>query len=526
MLSTNGSTASCEVVIAGAGPTGLTLACNLLASGVSVRLVDKARGPAITSRALGLMPRGVEVLDRAGALGDLEQRANPIRQVVVDLGGRQAAYLRMSQPTKLVTRPGLLISQAEIEGSLRRRLAELGGAVEWGAEVLHAGQDAEGVRVQLSDGRTVPCHWIVGCDGAHSRVRTLAGISFPGVPIIERFLLADVHADLPVPRDSAAVWLHGVGMLGAFPLPGKDLWRLMAPAPDNAGDVRSAQEVQNLLTHILHERSGCPLSAVHGSEWTSTFRIHRRLANRFRQGRMLVAGDAAHIHSPTGGQGMNTGVGDAENLAWKLSLVVHGHADPALLDSYEAERRPIATEVLRSTSALTEMVLGDTRLARVLRDHVFVRSLNLPLVQRLIWESASQLKISYRRGPLAGTAGWPFRTGPLQGDRVPDLPCLRLDGTTTRLHAELGGHWALLTPSSIPTQVAQACVDRARDRLGAATVTVLNPPAARLAQVVLVRPDGHAGWCGQPSPTALDAWLTGILRHGCHQGQTCAAVGC
>lgn len=310
-------------------------------------------------------------------------------------------------------------------------------------------------------------------------------------------------------------------MLGAFPLPGKDLWRLMAPAPDNASDDGSTREVQNQLTQMLHERSGCPLSAVRGSEWTSTFRIHRRLANRFRQGRMLLAGDAAHIHSPTGGQGMNSGVGDAENLAWKLSLVVRGHADPELLDSYEAERRPIAAEVLRSTSALTEMVLGDTRLARALRDPVFVRSLNLPLVQRLIWESASQPKISYRRGPLAGTSAWPFRAGPLQGDRLPDLPCLRLDGTTTRLHAELGEHWALLTPSSTPPQVAQACVDRARDKLGTANVTVLTPPAERTTQIVLVRPDVHAGWCGQPSPTALDAWLTGILR----QGQTRAAVG-
>lgn len=200
--------------------------------------------------------------------------------------------------------------------------------------------------------------------------------------IIERFLLADVHADLPVPRDSAAVWLHGAGMLGAFPLPGKDLWRLMAPAPDNASDEGSTQEVQNLLTGILHERSGCPLSAVRATVWTSTFRIHRRLANRFR----------------------------------------------------------------------------------------------------------------------------------------------RLDGTTTRLHAELGGHWALLTPSGTPPQVAQACADRARDRLGTATVNVLTPPAARPTQIVLVRPDGHAGWCGQPSPTALDEWLTGILRHGSHQGQTCAGV--
>ena len=194
-----------EVLIAGAGPTGLTLACDLLASGVGVRVVDKASGPSTASRALGLMPRGIEVLDRAGALGDLEQRANPIRRVVVDHGGRQAAHLRLGQTTKLVTRPGLLISQTEIEGSLRRRLGELGGAVEWSREVLHASQDADGVRVQLTDGRTARCHWMVGCDGAHSRVRNVAGIGFPGVQIIEAHpihRLSSAGADLqrPCPR--------------------------------------------------------------------------------------------------------------------------------------------------------------------------------------------------------------------------------------------------------------------------------------------------------------------------------------
>ncbi len=502
-----------EVLIAGAGPTGLTLACDLLASGVGVRVVDKASGPSTTSRALGLMPRGIEVLDRAGALGDLEQRANPIRRVVVDHGGRQAAHLRLGQTTKLVTRPGLLISQAEIEGSLRRRLGELGGAVEWSREVLHASQDADGLRVQLTDGRTARCHWMVGCDGAHSRVRNVAGIGFPGVQIIERFLLADVVAELPVPRDAAAVWLHGTEMMGAFPLPGKDLWRLMAPVTDAARGDLSSSQVLDLLARQLHERSGCPVSAVRGAQWTSTFRIHRRLAHRFRQGRMLLAGDAAHIHSPFGGQGMNTGIGDAENLAWKLALVVHDHADPALLDSYEAERRPIATEVLQSTSALTAMALGDTRLARTLRDHVFVPSLNLPIVQRLVWESASQLKISYRTGPLARISRWSLRSGPRPGDRVPDQPCLRRDGSPTRLHAELGARWVLLIPSTASAQQAQTYSDRARDRLGAGTVTVLKSQAGRLGQVMLVRPDAHAGSCGL-SPTALDAWLAGILGRG------------
>ncbi|MGH3526690.1 MAG: FAD-dependent monooxygenase [Pseudonocardiaceae bacterium] len=257
-----------------------------------------------------------------------------------------------------------------------------------------------------------------------------------------------------------------------------------------------------------------------GAQWTSTFRIHRRLAHRFRQGRMLLAGDAAHIHSPFGGQGMNTGIGDAENLAWKLALVVYDHADPALLDSYEAERRPIATEVLQSTSALTAMALGDTRLARTLRDHVFVPSLNLSIVQRLVWESASQLKISYRTGPLARTSRWSLRSGPRPGDRVPDQPCLRRNGSLTRLHAELGARWALLIPSTASAQQTQTYSDRARDRLGAGTVTVLKSQAGRLGQVMLVRPDAHAGSCGL-SPTSLDAWLAGILG----RDSTTATVG-
>lgn len=508
---------SSTVLIAGAGPTGLTAACDLLASGVGARVVDGATGPAGTSRALGLQPRGQEVLERAGALGDLEQRSNPVRHVVVDLGGHTMVRLRLGQTTKLVTRPGLLVSQAEIEAGLRRRLAQLGGNVEWGREVRDARQDAEGVTVQLSEGSTARCDWLVGCDGAHSRVRKLAGIDFPGVQIIERFLLADVHADLPVARDTVAVWLRGEEMLAAFPLPGRDVWRLMAPATEDTPDELSPEAVVGVLARRLHERTGWSESAVRDAEWTSTFRIHRRLAQRFRQGRMLLAGDAAHIHSPLGGQGMNTGVGDAENLAWKLTLVANDRARPALLDSYEVERRPVASEVLESTSAMTRMVVGESRLARVLRDHVFLPSLNRSTVQRRAWEQASQLKVSYRSGPLARRDWRLFFSRPRPGDRVPDLACRRIDGSATRLHAELGSKWVLLSPRP-PTRPAalatQDCVDLAHQRLGAEQVSVLTPTDAQGRHLLLVRPDAHLGWRGNPSAAALEGWLTGALDYG------------
>ena len=515
----------CTVLVAGAGPTGLALACDLLASGVDVRVVDAAPGPARTSRALGLQPRGVEVLERAGALGNLEQRSLPVRQVVVDLGGHATARLWLGQTTRLVPRPGLLVSQAEIEAGLRRRLAQLGGTVEWGREVRDADQDADGVTVQLSNGSTIRCTWLVGCDGAHSRVRKLAGIGFPGVQIVERFLLADVHADLPLARDGASVWLRGEEMLAAFPLPGADLWRLMAPAPNDDLDAPGEQAVLVLLIRRLRERTGWPASTVRAAEWTSTFRIHRRLAERFRQGKILLAGDAAHIHSPMGGQGLNTGLGDAENLAWKLALVASRRAAPALLDSYEAERRPVAAEVLASTSAVTRMVLGKSRLARMVRDRVFVPALNVPVVQRLIWEQASQMKVSYRSGPLAQESRRPFRPGPRPsprpGDRVADLACQRPEGGLTRLHGELGPAWVLLVPQAVARQAAlaaQGCIDLARQRLGADLVTVLTPTDAtssgRKPHLLLVRPDAHLAWRGSPSTSALHQWLTGALDHG------------
>ncbi|HEX4247068.1 MAG TPA: FAD-dependent monooxygenase [Pseudonocardia sp.] len=194
-----------DVLVVGAGPTGLVLACGLRAAGVRVRVVDAAPGPATTSRALGLQPRGVEVLDRIGALGDLPGRALAVQQLVIAVAGRELCRLRVGQRTRLGGHPGLLISQAEIEGALRARLAELGGQVEWGRAVRAVEQDAGGVTVLFAGGvdpAEARVRWLVGCDGAHSSVRKAVGIGFPGVPLVERFLLADVHAELDRPRDT------------------------------------------------------------------------------------------------------------------------------------------------------------------------------------------------------------------------------------------------------------------------------------------------------------------------------------
>ena len=473
-----------DVAIVGAGPTGLALACGLRAAGVSVRVLDKATGPAVTSRALGLQPRGVEVLDRLGALGDLPDRAQPIREVIITVEGRELARLQVGlSMERLGGRPGLIISQAEIEAALRERLAEFGGEVEWGHVVAELEPWAGGVTVLLTNGSGFEAGWVIGADGAHSVVRKALAVGFPGVPLVERFLLADVHATLDRPRDAASTWLRGTELLAAFPLPGDNLWRLMAPAPPEFGDEPQQDKIIEFLGARLRDEAD---GSIHTAEWTSSFRIQRRLADTYRRGRVLLAGDAAHIHSPLGGQGMNTGIGDAENLAWKLALVISGRAGDGLLDTYEAERRPVAKDVLESTSGLTELVVGESRIARFVRDHIAVPLLNRAWMQRLIATKASQLQVSYRDGPLG--AGRRRRLPGLRpGDRVPDR-----EG----LYDALGPAWALLGP--------EALADVARERLG--DVVSLRGEGDAL----LVRPDGHLAWRGRDA-AALQAWLDGAL---------------
>jgi 2-polyprenyl-6-methoxyphenol hydroxylase-like FAD-dependent oxidoreductase len=482
-----------DVAVIGAGPTGLALACGLRAAGIEVRVLDKASGPAVTSRALGLQPRGVEVLDRLGALGDLPDRGLAIRSVVITVNGRELARLRVEQSMqRLGGRTALLMSQADIEAALRDRLAALGGSVEWDRGVADVIAGPDGVGLRLGNGDEVRAGWVIGADGAHSAVRKAMGVDFPGVPLIEHFLLADVHADIDRPRDNTYGWLRGTQMLVAFPLPGVDLWRVMTAAPPGCPDDPAHDEIIAYLGERLATEARGSINSV---EWTSSFRIHRRLTDTYRRGRTLLAGDAAHIHSPLGGQGMNTGIGDAENLAWKLALVISGRADAGLLETYEAERRPIAKDVLKSTSGVTELVVSQGWVSRLLRDRVAIPLLNRDWMQRLIAERASQLRVSYRHGPL-GTPRWRRFPGLRPGDRVPDRTCIGADGLSVRLYDALGPEWALIG--------AESLAEVARGRLG--DVAALRGDGDAL----LVRPDGHLAWRGTDA-AGLHQWLDGAL---------------
>ncbi|MEO3756768.1 FAD-dependent oxidoreductase [Mycobacterium sp. B14F4] len=477
-----------DVLIVGAGPTGLATACGLLAQGVRVRVVDKARGPAVTSRANFLHARGSEVLERLGALGDLPARSVRAMNITNYLGDRPVMRIEFGDPGMRTAAPPMVVSQANVEAALRDRLAELGGTIEWGTPAVDLDQDAAGVVAAVADGEEVRAGWLIGCDGAGSTVRRAAGIGFPGVKLSERFLLADVRLDWDLDRSGTTGWIHPDGLIGVMPMPG-GLWRVIAYDPQGAAEKPSEDQILARLQRILPQRTGRHVQ-VDEAVWLSMFQVHRRLADTYRRGRVMLAGDAAHTHAPFGGQGMLTGLGDAENLAWKLALVVNGRAHAALLETYESERRPLATEVLRNTSAVTKVNIAKGPVGRFVRDRLIVPLVNRPWVQRRVTYQASQLWVSYRKGPLAERSS-PLRR-PRPGDRVAGIA-----------GAELRGGWALSGGDDTLLKVAIRHLGDGVTRVGH-----LEGADARL-----VRPDGHLAWRGT-DPEHLDRWLHRALMTG------------
>ena len=435
-----------DVLIVGAGPTGLTLACELLRRGVSCRVIDKAASPATTSRALGLQPRTLELFDNMGIIDRVLSAGGPVIDASLYRGDRLLLTISAAGLRDLDTPyPRLWISpQTSVERPLLERFLELGGTVERSRELAGFRQTGSRVIATVRHGDSggaeeIHAGWLVGCDGAHSRVRKALGVSFEGGTYEEKFLLADVDVDWGRERDRTHTWFPPDGMFTIFPLPGSSQWRIFAVVEDETTPPVSLE----LFQRLFRERTGDVKTTLSNPTWMSDFTINRRMVDRYRIERAFLAGDAAHIHSPFGAQGMNTGIQDAYNLGWKLALVVRGKAQERLLDTYEEERLPVARRVLTQTDTNTRMLLSDNPIMRFLREHV----LTLDYVQAYAARRSSQLFINYRTSSLSRSHGGKltgntlvrdrggeqaglkdrlrFRGGPRAGDRAPDGRCFR-----------------------------------------------------------------------------------------------------
>jgi 2-polyprenyl-6-methoxyphenol hydroxylase-like FAD-dependent oxidoreductase len=335
-----------DVLIVGAGPTGLTLAASLLLKGVRVRLVDRQAEGANTSRAAGVNARTLEVLEGIDVTRRLvKEGIEAPRFVILD---RAKILLSVDFSGLATDYPfTLLVPQCTTERLLLERVRELGGDVNRPKVLAALTQDDDGVTATFSDGESVRARYVVGADGMHSTVREQTGIGFSGGAYAQSFVLADVHLRGDAPTDEVRLFWAGEGLTVVAPLPDGS-FRIVAPV-DEAPEHPSAALVQTLLD----ERGPGGLSVTE-VVWSSRFRIHHRVADAYRSGRILLAGDAAHVHSPAGGQGMNLGVQDAVALADALAAVLGGGPD-TLLDDYSASRRPIARQVVTLTDRLTRL---------------------------------------------------------------------------------------------------------------------------------------------------------------------------
>jgi 2-polyprenyl-6-methoxyphenol hydroxylase-like FAD-dependent oxidoreductase len=530
-----GAGGSLDVLVVGAGPTGLALAAQLRAHRASVRVVDRQPDRVHESRALAIQPRTLEILSGLGISRTLLERGNQAVQMRLHLGARTVRAGLFDTGIHDTAYPFLLfLSQAETERVLIDHLAADGVAVERRVELasFSAGADQVTCVLRHPDGRTeqARARYLVGCDGANSTVRRLAGMGFDGGSYPQRFALADLEADGDLQRDTVHVYVREAGMLFLFPLGSPATWRLIGMRPRRAdGSSRGPERPEVSLEDLQALADDFTGGSVrlHDPVWLTTFQLQHRQAARYRAGRVFLAGDAAHVHSPAGAQGMNTGIQDAWNLGWKLALVARGLAGEALLDSYHAERWPVGRFVLRFTDGAFTMATSSGPLARMVRTWLAPRL--APVVLRfgpgraLGFRTVSQLGVNYRRSPAVEEGRPSPRHGPRAGDRLPDGR-LDSDGRPRWLHEALnapGFHLLLCGPGdAFQAEQVAAVRDRWADlvtvhRLGPQPGpgvlhddgTLLRRLGVRGAAHYLVRPDGHIGYRG------AGADLRGLHRH-------------
>jgi 2-polyprenyl-6-methoxyphenol hydroxylase-like FAD-dependent oxidoreductase len=408
------------LLIVGAGPTGLMLAGWLARLGVHPLVIDKKSGVTRESRALAVQARTLETYDALGIVERALPQGVRVAAVNVLLRQRRVGRLMLGEiGSGLSPYPYVFImSQDKTEQLLLQHYLEHGGQVRWETSLAGLEQDDGGVVAELrqADGRaeTVRVGYVCGCDGAGSAVRQALGIEFAGGTYAQRFFVADVRGTFPTVAGELSIWLGAQNFLAFFPMPGEDRYRIVGVVPAGLVD-RHELTFEEIRPEIERDSD----MRVSETFWFSTYSVHHRVAESFRRGRAFLLGDAGHVHSPVGGQGMNTGLMDASNLGWKLAAVLRGEANEQLLASYEPERMPFARLLVNTTDRAFSAVASPSRWVRLLRSGVAPATLTLgarlPQVRRALFGLVSQTRINYYDSPLSrGAAG-----GVRAGDRLP-----------------------------------------------------------------------------------------------------------
>ena len=499
------------VLIVGAGPTGLTAALELARFGIPVRLIEKRREPADTSRAIGVQARTLELLAQRGLADDLIEVGNKAEGGTSYGGGKQIFHLDL---TRIPSRYNfiLIVSQVETERVLRAAIERQGVRIEWGVELVGIAQAAlspatRPVQAVLrhADGRleTTDAAYLISAEGAHSLVRTTLDLGFEGHTFVEEYALGDLQIDGDLTESDMHIFGSDHGFMAIFPLGGRHFRLIVSNAP---GDPkRGTPPTLDELQSTYDQRSHIP-AKFRDLTWSSWFRINSRIVEHLQHGRFWLGGDSAHIHSPAGAQGMNTGIQDMINLCWKLAFVMKGQASPSLLATYEQDRMPVMRDVLSNTEHLTHMIGSENPVVRGLFNHLGPWIGNAGVVQEHAAAGMSQIAIDYRVSPLSKQ--WATGAGLHSGDRMPDLAVQVLGddgkvGNDASIHPHLDpSRFVLLIVQAEEPAALRAAVAPWADLI---TSVEIDPPTdPKLAipfqqafglnsGAFLVRPDGYLG---------------------------------
>ncbi|WP_313515947.1 FAD-dependent monooxygenase [Pseudomonas sp.] len=497
-----------DVIVVGAGPTGMVLALWLKRFGVDVQIVDKASGPGTQSRALAVQARTLELYQQSGLTDALLKDGHRAEVLNLWVEGERKAQVHLGNIGEGITPfPYLLIyPQDQHERLLEQHLANAGLSVQRECEVVAVEDKEDLVRVycQAASGASsiLTARYVVGCDGAGSIVRKGLNIGFPGGTYEQRFYVADIVGSGACLDGNLHVDLDDVDFIAVFGMQGTGAGRVVGIVP-KALEAKADLNFEDVRGRAIRQL-GLQVDTV---KWFSSYRVHHRVADRFRVGRVFLAGDAGHVHSPAGGQGMNTGIGDAINLAWKLSAVVKGEADTTLLESYERERIAFARKLVATTDRAFSLVTSKGKLAQLVRTRgiptVMPLAARAKTLRRLMFRTVSQTAISYRDGPLAeGSAG-----NIHGGDRMPWVN----DGLQDNFRWFAAAKWQVHVYGTPTPALEQWCASESialnkYEWCDAADVAGVHRDAA-----YLIRPDSYVAVVTDGSPEMLDAFFR---KHG------------